>query len=74
MATMTSQPWELRLTKLETQYESLEKSLGAIAADLREMRATMQADFREVRDAIRTLYYFVAGSWLTIMLAIFFHK
>ena len=59
MATQTPTT-EHRVSRLEGAYEQVNERLGDLTAAVKELRG-------ELRREIRMLYFFIGGSWVTLM-------
>ena len=68
---------EERVSRLEGVYEQVDSrlddlnlSMNALRTDMNTLRTDMTSKFAEVNSRINTLYVVLAGSWVTMMVAI----
>jgi len=75
---VTAQPWEPRLARLEGVYEQVDKRLDSIdrRLDTLERKIDTKVDGLDRKiDGLRwQMTSILLGTWMTVMLAIFFHK
>jgi tetrahydromethanopterin S-methyltransferase subunit G len=61
---------EERVSRLEGVYEQVDSRLDDLNQSMNGLRAEMTSKFAEVNSRINTLYVILAGSWVTMMVAI----
>ena len=61
---------EERVSRLEGAYEQVDSRLDDLNQSMNALRADITSKFAEVNSRINTLYVILAGSWVTIMVAI----
>ncbi|MBV9148755.1 MAG: hypothetical protein JO024_02730 [Candidatus Eremiobacteraeota bacterium] len=71
---MSSVPLEIRMGRLEGAYEQISKRLDSIDARLDRLDAKIDALHLEVTTNFRWLVGMIFGTWVTTILAIFFHR
>lgn len=75
---MSVQPWEPRVSRLEGAYEQVDKRLDSIDKRLETFRDEAGRRFDGIDRKIDALQWratsLILGTWVTVMLAIFFHK
>jgi len=75
---MTAQPWEPRVARLEGAYEQVDKRLDSIDRRLDSLERkvdSLDAKFSQKFDGFQwRITSLIMGTWITLMLAIFFHK
>jgi len=71
---VSSVPLEIRMGRLEGAYEQISKRLDSIDARLDRLDAKIDALHLEVTTNFRWLVGMIFGTWVTTILAIFFHR
>ena len=75
---MSAQPLEIRMAHLEGAYEQISERLGGIDGRLTALDQKIDSRFdmldRKIDTSQWRLVSLVAGTWITLMLAIFLHK
>lgn len=61
---------EERVSRLEGAYEQVDSRLDDLNQSMNALRTDMTSKFAEVNSRINTLYVVLAGSWVTMMVAI----
>lgn len=61
---------EERVSRLEGVYEQVDSRLDDLNQSMNALRTDMTSKFAEVNSRINTLYVVLAGSWVTMMVAI----
>jgi tetrahydromethanopterin S-methyltransferase subunit G len=61
---------EERVSRLEGAYEQVNSRLNDLNQSMNALRTDMTSKFAEVNSRINTLYVILAGSWVTMMVAI----
>ena len=68
---MTAQPLESRVSRLEGAYEQVDKRLDSMDRRLESLDRKVD----DIRDLLQwRMTSLILGTWVTVMLAIFFHK
>lgn len=65
---------EDRLSRLEGTYEQVAQRLNSMDANVLAMRSELNQRLTAMDSTLRLMLSGIAASWLTVMLAIFFHR
>jgi tetrahydromethanopterin S-methyltransferase subunit G len=75
---MTAQPWEPRVARLEGAYEQVDRRLESIDRRLASLDGKidgLRGDLtKKIDGSMWQTTSLIFGAWITIMLAILFHK
>lgn len=58
---MATEPMEIRMARLEGAYEQIDRRLGTIETDVRDLGTEMRGGFGELRAEMRRQFYWIVG-------------